>query len=231
MNLIFNTGTSTVIRNGVPGKVFHCRRGVRQGDPLFPLLFVLASDFLQDLLNSTKDQGLLSLPLVLPHNHDFPVLQYADDTLIFMKADARELFFLKALLNSFAESIGLKVNYEKSMIVPVNVDDSKLEILLRTLGCSKGSLPFTYFGLPLSLTRPTVSDFWPMVSQCERMFGEHFKFSHSSWTAGHLQITNAVFSALPTFAMSTYLLPKTVIKQIDKFRKHYQWRGSDRNPP
>jgi len=42
MRLIFQSGTSSVILNGIPGKVFHCRRGVRQGDPFSPLLFVLA---------------------------------------------------------------------------------------------------------------------------------------------------------------------------------------------
>jgi hypothetical protein len=158
MQLIFNSGTSYVLLNGVPGKVFHCKRGVRQGDPLSPLLFVLAADFLQDLLNSAKQHGLLSLPLVLPHNQDFPILQYADDTLIFMKADARQLFFLKAMLNTFADSTGLKVNFDKSMMVPINVSEAKLEIMSRTR-CSKGSLPFTYLGLPLSLTRPTVADY------------------------------------------------------------------------
>jgi hypothetical protein len=226
MKLIFTTGTSYVLLNGVPEKVFHCKRGVRQGDPLSPLLFVLAADFLQDLLNLAKQQGLISLPLNLPHNQDFPILQYADDTLIFMKADARQLFFLKALLYSFAESTGLKVNFAKSMMVPVNVSESKLDILARTLGCSKGNLPFTYLGLPLRLTKPTVADFWPLVSQCERRLVSISSFLSQ---AGRLQLTNAVFSALPTFAMSTFLLPKTVVKQIDKFRKHCLWRGSDLN--
>lgn len=163
---------------------------------------------------------------MLPHTQDFPILQYADDTLIFMKADARELFFLKASLNSFADSTSLKVNFNKSMMVPINVSGAKLEILSRTLGCSKGSLPFTYLGLPLSLTRPSVADYWPLVSRCERRLVSVSSFLSED---GLLQLTNAVFSALPTFAMSTYLLPKIVIKQIDKFRKHCLWRGSDIN--
>lgn len=136
---------------------FSLKRGVRHGDPLSPLLFVLATDLLQDLLNAAKDQGLLSLPLVLPHTHDFPILQYADDTLIFMKANARQLFFLKALLNSFAEFSGLKVNFQKSMTVPTNVDEDKMNILSNTFGCTKGTLPFTYLGLPLCLTKANSS--------------------------------------------------------------------------
>jgi len=49
------------------------------------------------------------------------------------------------MLNSFAESTSLKVNFDKSMMVPINVADDKLEILSTTLGSSKGSLPFTYY--------------------------------------------------------------------------------------
>jgi hypothetical protein len=52
---ILNIGTSSILLNGVPGKVIHCRRGVRQGDPLSPLLFVLAADLLQSILNKAKD--------------------------------------------------------------------------------------------------------------------------------------------------------------------------------
>jgi hypothetical protein len=65
MNLIFGSDTSIVLLNGVPSKVFHCKRGVRQGEPLSPFLFVLAADFLQTLVNLAKDRGLLHLPVNL----------------------------------------------------------------------------------------------------------------------------------------------------------------------
>jgi hypothetical protein len=68
MENIFNSGTSSILLNGVPGKTFHCKRGVRQGDLLSPLLFVLAADFLQTLLNKAKDQNLLRLPIPLQSN-------------------------------------------------------------------------------------------------------------------------------------------------------------------
>jgi len=43
---ILSSGTSNVLLNGVPRRTIHCKRGVKQGDPLSPLLFVLAADFL-----------------------------------------------------------------------------------------------------------------------------------------------------------------------------------------
>jgi hypothetical protein len=66
-----------------------------------------------------------------------------------MQGDARQLFFLKAILNTFAKTSGLKVNYAKSMMVPINISEERFDILAQTFGCSKGSLPFTYLGLPL----------------------------------------------------------------------------------
>jgi hypothetical protein len=163
-----SSGTSVVLLNGVPGKTFHCRRGVRQGDPLSPLLFVLAADFLQSMINKAKDMGLLHLPIPTSFTSDFPMIQYADDTLIIVEGDTRQLFFLKGLLNSFSLSTGLMVNFSKSMMVPTNISEERLEVLARTFGCSKGSLPFTYFGLPLNTSRPRAHDFLPLLTKCEK---------------------------------------------------------------
>ena len=111
-------------------------------------------------------------------------------------------------------------------MVPVNVSDDRLGLLATSFGCSKGSLPFTYLGLPLSLTKPTVANFWPLATKCERRL---VAFSSFLSEAGRLELTNAVLTALPTFATCSFLVPKIVAKQIDKFRKHCLWRGSDLN--
>ena len=143
-----------MLLNGVPGKTFDCKIGVRQGDPLSPLLFVLAGDLPQSMINRAKDMGLLKLPIRTTSTCDFPVVQYADDTLIILDGDARQPFFLKSLLTSFYLITGLKVNYSKSMMVPINVSEGELHNLATTFGCSKGNLPFTYLGLPLGTERP-----------------------------------------------------------------------------
>ncbi|XP_073359845.1 uncharacterized protein [Aegilops tauschii subsp. strangulata] len=114
IQMLFKSASSSVLLNGVPGKKNYCRRGVRQGDPLSPLLFVLAADLLQSILNKAMSQGLITSPLQVQSNPDFPVVQYADDTLVLIQADTRQLLCLKALLNTFATATGLKVNYLKS---------------------------------------------------------------------------------------------------------------------
>lgn len=170
--------------------------------------------------------GMLKLPIPLNSSPDFPVVQYADDTLVIMEGDPNQLIFLKSILNSFAESTGLRVNYRKTMMLPINMTEDRLDHLARTFGCSKGSLPFVYLGLPLGLTKPRVQDFLPLVNKCERRLASVSTFLSQ---AGRLELTNAVFTALPTFYMCSLAIPKTVIKQIDKYRKHCLWRGSDVN--
>lgn len=83
-------GNSSVLLNGISGKMFQCKRGVRQGDPLSPLLFVLGADLLQSIINEAAKRGLIKMPIVTSENTDYHIVQYADDTLIVIPACARQ---------------------------------------------------------------------------------------------------------------------------------------------
>jgi hypothetical protein len=72
------------------------------------------------------------------------------------------------LLHSFGESIGLKVNFSKSFIVPINVGEEKVSILAGTLGCLVEAMPFTYLELPHGTTKAIVQDFLPVLYRIEK---------------------------------------------------------------
>lgn len=220
---LLSSGTSSVLLNGVSGKNFHCKRGVHQGDPFSPLLFVLAADLLQSIINQAAVRGLLLHPLGDRFQGDYPIIQYADDTLLFMQADARQLFTLKCLLRSFADSTGLQINFAKSSLVPINVSEEKASHFARTFGCVVGNLPFTYLGLPLGTTRPAVTDFLPLICRIEwRLAGLSQFLSYY----GRLTLVNSLLTSLPMYWLSTLRFPKAVIKQIDNFRKNCLWDGN-----
>jgi hypothetical protein len=107
---ILESATTSMLLNGVTRKIFDCRKGVRQGDPMSPLLFILAAELLQCIINKAHQQGLFQLPIPSRDGVGFPIIQYADDTTMVMKASQRELLCLKALLESYAQYTWLRVN-------------------------------------------------------------------------------------------------------------------------
>ena len=81
---------------------------------------------------------------------------FADDTLVFCQASQDNLTYLSWLLMWFEAVSGLRINLEKSELIPVgrveNIDDLALDF-----GCKVGSLPSTYLGLPLGAPFKSVS--------------------------------------------------------------------------
>lgn len=221
---ILNSATSSVLLNGVAGKDFKCKRGVRQGDPLSPLLFAIAADLLQSVINHEYVQGNLLPPF--PQNRDmpFPIVQYADDTILIMQGCEDQLIHLKEILHMLSVSSGLRVNFHKSYLVPINMEQEKASALAGVFGCMVGSFPFTYLGLPMGLTKPQVKDYAPLICRIERRLSASSQFLSY---AGRLQLVNSVISSLPTYYMCSLKLLVTVIDIIDKHRKNCLWRGSD----
>lgn len=221
INMILSSASSAVLLNGVPGKVFHCKRGVRQGDPLSPLLFVLVADLLQSILNEANQHDIISAPISSQACPQYPVIQYADDTLLVLPAIPAQISQVQNLISHYSAFTGLKVNYEKSMLVPINVPEQLTNLMLGILGCSRGSFPFTYLGLPLSTSRLRIEDFHPIMHRIERsLTGCSTMLSYD----GRILLIKSIFSALPTFFMCTLALPQGVIDQIDKYLRNFFWR-------
>ena len=132
-----------------------------------PLLFVLGAELLQFVINDLLHRGVIQLPIDM-QGAEFPVVQYADDTILVVQADSQQLAVLKQALKDFSETTGLSINFHKSCMLPFNVSDEEVKVLAREFGCMVGSFPFTYLGLPMGTTRPNMVDLMPLVDRIER---------------------------------------------------------------
>ena len=75
---------------------------------------------------------------------------------------------MKLILTDYAESIGLKLNFSKSLLIPINVDETLATYLAQLWQCTIGTMPFTYLGLPMGTMKPSMVDLMPFVEHTER---------------------------------------------------------------
>jgi hypothetical protein len=114
-------GWVAVNLNGELGHYFRSYKGLRQGDPLSPLLFNLVADGLSAMLERASENG--HLVCVTPHlvNGGLTYLQYADDTVLFLQNSQQNIANLKFLLFCYEEISGTKINYNKSEVFTIVV--------------------------------------------------------------------------------------------------------------
>jgi hypothetical protein len=129
-------------------------------------------------------------------------------------------------LESFSSSTGLKINYAKSCLVPINLNEEKTHHLSCLFGCKVESLLFTYLGLPLGTTKPRVEHNGQIMNNTERKLSS---ISSVLSQAGRLQLVNSVITSLPTYMMCTLEVLVAVLEYIDRTRRHCLWRNSDCN--
>ena len=146
-----STISFSVLVNGSPTGFFQGSRGLRQGDPLSPYLFVIVMEAFNCLMKRAIARGFF-MPCIVRGRRGEGVqithLLFANDTLVFCEAREDQLTHLCWLLMWFEALSGLKVNMEKSELIPIGRVENVGE-LADEFGYKVGNLPSTYLGMPL----------------------------------------------------------------------------------
>jgi hypothetical protein len=138
------------------------------------------------------------------------VLQYAGDTLIVLQGDLGGASALKLILDQFAALSGLHINYAKSTLVPIRMDEQSVLLCVKTIGCEREGFPQPYLGLPLSINKLPLSAYTPYIQKTDRYL--------SGWQAHLLNpmvravLVNSVLDSQLVYFMSSLQLPPAVIK-------------------
>ena len=148
-----------VTLNGSPEGFFRSFRGLRQGNPLSPYLFVLRMEACSLLVDGATKGGFISGFKFKGRNgtkRQITHLLFADDTLVFYKDTEDQMVYLNWILAWFKALSGLRMNLDKSSLLPMRRVEN-VEGLALELGCQIGSLIIKYLGLPLGAKHNSIS--------------------------------------------------------------------------
>ena len=213
--------------NGSPAGFFGSSRGLRQGDPLSPLLFLLVMEVLSRLLRRTEEgdflRGFQASPNARGGLHISHLL-FADDTIIFCDASREQLLYVRMVLIFFEAITGLKVNVGKSEIVPVG-EVGNLGALARILCCKVGRLPMSYLGMPLGAHFKDASIWNPILERVEKKLSGWKRLYLSK--GGRLTLLKSTLSSLPTYYLSLFTIPQHIANRLERIQRNFLWGSSD----
>lgn len=209
----------TILINGSPSEFVQIKRGLRQGDPMSPYLFLLVAEILSALINSAVYQGLIKGFKVDRDEFQLCHIQFADDTIFFVEADNNNLIALRRILRIFRICTGMKVNFSKSQVFGVNVDNDCLKAASATLGCKIGSWPCNYLGFPIGGKNSTKSIWVPVVNKIKKHLTSWKKNSLSQ--VGRLTLIKSVINLIPTYFLSLFCMPVCVVKEIEALKRGF----------
>jgi hypothetical protein len=163
---LLGSASTRVVVKGVAGNLIFNRRGLRQGDPLSPLLFDSVMDVLHLMIERAASDGLLSALAERGLRHRTSM--YADDVVTFVRPTRLDLLTCSAIVEDFGVASGLCTNLAKCSIHPIRCSPEQVTLARDILGCEVGSLPFRYLGLPLSIRKVSAAQLQPVVDNAMR---------------------------------------------------------------
>jgi hypothetical protein len=208
------TVSSSVIVNGGKTKQFIPTRGLRQGDPLSPYLFILCQEMLSRLVDQQFNLGNISSVKMNPSGPAITQVIFADNMMIFAKANRREVRILNDCLETYCLWSGQAINRDKSGIIfskAVHQDTKRW--IKSELQMKKLALDVFYLGTPVFSSKSKTKDFKFLITRLASKL-QGWRCKALSW-AGRRTLIQSIAQALPTYSFSTADLPVTVCKKLD----------------
>lgn len=223
INTILQSAKLSISINGKAVGFFSCSRGVRQGDPLSPLLFCLAEEVLSRGLEALVQEGHLTQihatrGFLMPSH-----CLYADDILIFCKGTLSNIRNIMDLFDDYGVYSGQLVNAAKSKFYSGSLPLSRISVIASITGFSHGCLPFTYLGIPLFKGKPRTLHLRPIYDK--------IKVKISAWRGrmlsimGRVQLVNAVISSMLIYSFHVYQWPSSILSGLAKCMRNFIWSG------
>jgi len=197
-------------------------RGLRQGDPLSPYLFLLCAEAFSALLRKGEEDGLLAGVRICHNAPSISHLLFADDSLIMIRANEGDCAHLQEVLQLYEDCSGQMINKAKSAILfSKNTSPANKRKVCDLLQVTKETMSEKYLGLPVHVGRSKVNTFAYLKDRVwKRMQGWNERFL--SWARKEILI-KAVAQAIPTFAMGCFDLTKSLCDQIGAMICRFWW--------
>ena len=228
INLIhacISTPKYAVIINGQAFANFKGDRGIRQGCPLSPYLFVLAINELSIALQEAMEANHFAGIKLGPSCPSIHSLLFADDLLVCGQATQQEAVRMKRIIQSFCNLSGQTPNWSKSGIIfSKNVDLSIVHMIKQIFNVPDIDNNFIHLGHPLIIPGKKRNDAYNFVLEKFKLKLSTYKADHLSHAA-RLELIKAVFSSIPVYYMSNILFTKSFIRKIRSIIRNFWWTG------
>ena len=155
------TAKHSILVKGSPTKEFRMGKGVRQGDPLSPFLFIIAAEGLSVVFREARQNNLFKGVRFRNSEEEISILQFADDAIIMGEWGLENAKNLTYILKCFEICSGLKINMSKSSILGVSVKEDEIVRMARKVE----SFPFTYLGIPVGGNMTKSGNWQPIVDK------------------------------------------------------------------
>eukprot|EP00253_Pinus_taeda_P023384 PITA_23384 len=224
MGFISNVNFAIII-NGAASPFFKSFRGLRQGCPLSPLLFLLVVEGLSHLIRSAKREGAVK-GLEVAVNMFITHLLIVDDILLFTNGSLNEIKELKNILDLFMKATGMQINFRKSQLITEGLhrnEETQISALLPFEVLSMEN-PFKYLGFWLKPNAYRKQDWNWLVAKIEARISQ-WSYKWLS-RAGRLTLIKSVLLAMPVYWAALTWVPKGILRKINRICNKFLWAGA-----